>query len=114
MLRALFYIIAVSGIFINSGSSRKLYDPCKIFGTVYVEKNPRYAHFKVYEEDSEAFADILVFEEENRLYADKKGIWSFTDKKEFADFYIYWEDQRGLADFSVYFTDFESFAGCNK
>ncbi|MEQ6121316.1 DUF6150 family protein [Reichenbachiella sp. MALMAid0571] len=114
MLKTLFYFIAFCGIIINTGSTRKVYDPCKIFGVVYVEKNPRYAHFKVYEESSEAFADILIFEEENRLYADKQGLWSFTDKKEFADFYIYWEKQKGLADFSVYFTDFESFAGCNK
>lgn len=114
MLRKFFFMIAFSGLLINSGSKKASYDPCKLFGTVYVEKNPHYAHFKVYEEESEAFADVLVYEEENRLYADEQGLWSFTDKKEFADFYIYWEKSRGLADFTVYFTEFESFAGCNK
>ena len=114
MLRLLFYVIAVAGLFLNSGSKMQVYDPCKLFGTVYVVDNPHYAHFKVYEEETEAFADVLVFEESNRLYADEVGIWSFTDKREFADFYIYWVDHKGLADFTVYFTDYESFAGCNR
>jgi hypothetical protein len=64
MLRILFYIIAVSGVFINSGAKKTRYDPCKLFGTVYIEKNPRYAHFKVYEEETEAFADLLIYKEE--------------------------------------------------
>ncbi|MFY0651274.1 MAG: hypothetical protein JXQ96_04540 [Cyclobacteriaceae bacterium] len=113
-MRILFYAIALVGVIFSSASKKPVYDPCKLFGIVYVEKNPNYAHFRVFEEETEAFADVHVFEEDNRLYADKKGIWYFTDKKEFADFYIYWEPQRGLADFTVYFTEYESFAGCNK
>ncbi|MEO9805320.1 MAG: DUF6150 family protein [Reichenbachiella sp.] len=89
-------------------------DPCEIYGKVYIEPNPRYAHFKVYEDESEAFADIIIFEEENSLYADQVGHWSFVDDRDFADVYIYFEKDRSLADFSVYYTDYESFAGCNR
>lgn len=98
----------------QSGSSPKRLNPCEIYGVAYIEENPSRAHFRVYEESSEAFADIIVFEEQNRLYADKVGIWSFTDKRDFADFYVYFEESKGRSDFSVYFTDFESFAGCNR
>ena len=89
-------------------------DYCKLFGAVYIEKNPILADFRVYEEDSEAFCDIKVFEVESRVYADREGLWHFTDTKAFADFTIYFEPKKGLADFSVYFIDIESFAGCNK
>jgi hypothetical protein len=87
---------------------------CKLFGSVYIEKNPRAADFRVYEEDSEAFCDVKVFKVESRVYADQEGLWHITDKKAFADFSIYLEPTKGLADFSVYFIDVESFAGCNN
>lgn len=89
-------------------------DPCDIYGKIYIESNPRYAHFRVYEDDSEAFADIIIFEEENTLYADRVGHWSFVDDRDFADVYIYLDNDRNRADFSVYYTDYESFAGCNR
>ena len=89
-------------------------DPCKVFGKFYIVDSPYYAHFRVYEEDSEAFSDIIVFEEESVLYADREGHWSFVDKREFADIYIYFEEEKNMADFSIYFTEFESFAGCNR
>jgi len=110
--------IALILIFIVSGNSSFVFsaqvDYCKIFGSVYIEKNPRDADFRVYEEESEAFSDIKVFEVESRLYADREGLWHFTDTKAFADFTIYFEPKKGLEDFSVYFIDVESFAGCNK
>jgi len=90
------------------------FDPCRIHGKVYIEENPRYAHYRVYEETSETFADVIVFEEENPLYADRQGIWSFTDNRDFADVWIYFEKERNMADFAVFYTDFESFAGCNR
>ena len=89
-------------------------DPCKVYGKIFIEENPYYAHFRVYEEDSEAFSDIIVFEEESVLYADQQGHWTFVDKREFADIYIYFEEEKNMADFSIFFTEFESFAGCNR
>ncbi len=89
-------------------------DFCKLFGSVYIEKSAKTADFRVFEEDSEAFCNIKIFEVESRLYADREGLWHFTDKKEFADFTIFFEPKKGLADFSVYFIDVESFAGCNR
>lgn len=89
-------------------------DYCRIFGAVYVEKNPRQADYHVYIEDSEAFADIVIYKADNRLFADKEGLWYFTDKKAFADFTVYFEKDRGLAEFSICYTDTESFAGCNR
>lgn len=115
MIRTIFILIAVVAvIFAFSGSKLLKYDPCRVYGVVYEVDNPARAHFRVYEEESEAFADIIVYEEENRLYADKVGIWNFAKKREFADFYVYFTEEKGGSDFSVYFTDFESFAGCNR
>lgn len=88
-------------------------DYCKLFGAVYIEKNPKYADFRVYKEESEAFCNIKVFEVESRVYADQQGLWYFTGKKAFADFTVYFEPKKGLAEFSVFFIDVESFAGCN-
>lgn len=104
-------------ILIIIGSSPSVFSAqvnfCKIFGSVYIEKNPQYADFRVYKEESEAFCDIKVFEVESRVYADQEGLWHFTDKKAFADFSIYLEPKEGLADFTIYMIDIESFAGCN-
>jgi hypothetical protein len=86
---------------------------CKLFGAVYLEKDPRQADFKVYLEESKAFSDIIIYKAEDRLFADREGLWHFTDKKAFADFSIAFEKKRGLADFSIYFTETESFARCN-
>ena len=110
--------IAVLLILMITGSSPSVFsgrvDFCKLFGSVYIEKNVNSADFRVYEEDSEAFCNIRIFEVDNRLYADRQGLWHFTDKKEFADFSIYFEPKRGLADFTIFFIDVESFAGCNN
>lgn len=110
--------IVLIGVLVIIGSSPSVFsaqmDFCKLFGSVYIEKNPKIADFRVYEEDSEAFCDIKVFEVESRVYANQEGLWHFTDTKAFADFTIYFEPKKGLADFSVYFIDVESFSGCNK
>jgi hypothetical protein len=104
-------------IFLSGGSPfafSSQVDFCKIFGSVYIETSPQRADYRVFKEESEAFSTLKVFPVEARPYADKAGLWHFTDKKEFADFSIYYEPKRALADFSVYFIDVESFAGCNN
>jgi len=110
-------IVLIACIFL-SGSSPSVFsaqvDFCKLFGSVYVEKSAQKADFRVYQEESEAFSTIKVFPVDARPYADKEGLWHFTNKKEFADFTIYYEPKRALADFTVYFIDVESFAGCNN
>jgi len=110
--------IALMLVLITMGNSPSVFsaqvDFCKVFGSVYIEKDPRQADYRVYKEDSEAFCNIKVFEVDGRPYADREGLWHFTDKKAFADFTIYFEPKKGLADFSVYFIDVESFAGCNN
>ncbi|MEL6557127.1 MAG: DUF6150 family protein [Bacteroidota bacterium] len=90
------------------------FDPCKVFGAIYIEEFPENAQFLVFEEESEAFAKMLIFEEDNKLMADKSGKWYFTDKKAFARYSIYFVDRKSAADFSIYFTNFESFAGCRN
>lgn len=109
LLVALFMVVVDSPVIFSHQI-----DYCRIFGSVYVEKNSRFADYHVYIEESEAFSDIIVFKADNRLFADRQGLWHFTDKKAFADFTIYYEKDRGLAEFSVFFTDTESFAGCNR
>ena len=110
-------IVLVTIFFLSGGSPFVLsaqVDFCKLFGSVYIEKSPQKADFRVFKEESEAFSTIKVFPVDARPYADKEGLWHFTDKKEFADFTIYYESKRALADFSVYFIEVESFAGCNN
>ncbi len=87
---------------------------CKLYGRVYIEKDPSRAHYQVFEEESEAFSDIVIYEEDNALYADEEGHWYFVENKGMADFSIYFTEERGGSDFSIYFTDTESFAGCNN
>lgn len=89
-------------------------DPCQVFGAIYIEEYPENAQFLVYEEESEAFARIQIFEEDNRLMANETGKWYFTDTRDFARYSVYFVEKKINADFSVYFTDFESFAGCRK
>lgn len=87
---------------------------CKVFGSFYEVEEPYLADYIVYEEGSEGSADVIVFEQKNRLFADKPGMWSFESKKEFATHTVFFTDREREAHFSVYFTRFESFAGCNE
>ncbi|MBC7389477.1 MAG: hypothetical protein H7329_09725 [Opitutaceae bacterium] len=87
---------------------------CKIYGSVYLEQDPKKADFKVYLESSEAFADLIVFIQNNRLYADKAGLWYLTESPNIADFRIYITESKKNADFTICYTKTESFAGCPR
>ena len=87
---------------------------CNVYGITYQVSDPHRADFHVYEEETEGSADILIYETEDKLFADRSGLWHFTDVEAFADFKVYFGNNRGTADFTVYFIDVESFAGCNR
>jgi Family of unknown function (DUF6150) len=87
---------------------------CKIYGSVFIEDDPKKADFIVYVESSEAFADLIVYKQNNRLFADKAGLWYMTEKRDIADFRIYLKEEKRGSDFTIYFTTTESFAGCPK
>jgi hypothetical protein len=92
-------------------------EPCRIYGSVYLERDPRrrsYCFGAVYEEPEEGFADLLVFPEDNKLFADKAGLWYFTENRDFADYALFVTTNRSLADFSINYTKVRSFAGCRK
>jgi hypothetical protein len=92
-------------------------DPCKIFGSVYLEYDPsrRNSCFgTVYVEPEEAFADLRVFVENNRLFADKTGLWYPADNREFADYTLYVTTDRSRADFAIHYIKVRSFAGCRS
>jgi uncharacterized protein YneR len=92
-------------------------EPCRIYGTIYLERDPRRRGFcfgVIYEEPEEGFADVMVFAEDNKLFADKPGLWYFTEARDFADYVLFVSNQRGMADFSVHYTKVRSFAGCRK
>lgn len=92
-------------------------EPCRIYGSVYLERDPRRRGFcfgAVYEEPEDAFADVLVFKEDNKLFADKTGLWYITEARDFADYVLFVSPDRGLADFSIHYTKVRSFAGCRK
>lgn len=90
-------------------------DVCRIYGSVYLERDPRYkntASYTVYLGDEEAFASMVVFRESNKLFADGTAIWHITNKKAFADHVLYVTDNRNFADFTVHFTNVRSYAAC--
>src|SRR6476469_6178815 len=90
-------------------------EPCKIFGSVYLETDPArrgYCFGTVYVEPEEAFADVLVFKENNKLFADKAGLWADAPARDFADYVLLVVKDRSRADFSIHYTTVRSFAGC--
>ncbi|UOQ81113.1 MULTISPECIES: DUF6150 family protein [Hymenobacter] len=92
-------------------------DPCRIFGTVYLETDPRRqsrCFGSVYMEPEADFADLMVFKETSKLFADKVGLWYLADSPNFADYVLFVTDNRNLADFSIQFTKSRSYAGCRK
>ncbi len=92
-------------------------DPCRIYGSVYLERDPRrrgYCFATVYLEPEEAFADLLVYSETNKLFADRAGLWYFTEARDFADYALFVTDNRNLADFSFQYTKVRNYAGCRK
>ncbi|RTQ53795.1 hypothetical protein EJV47_01540 [Hymenobacter gummosus] len=92
-------------------------DPCKLYGAVYLERDPRRRGFcsaTVYVEQQEAFANLVVYQEANKLFADKPGLWYITDARDFADYSVLVTDNRSFADFGIFYTKVRSFAGCRK
>lgn len=110
--RSNFIIVFLGLITLSGTASAQSINFCDLYGAVYVEKDPYNAHFIVYLEETEGSADVLVYKEDNKLFADRKGIWHMTDNKGLADFIVFFEKNRRNADFSIYYTDVESFAGC--
>jgi hypothetical protein len=100
----------------NSVCNAQVVNPiiCKIYGSVYIEKDPKKADFRVFIETSPAFADLMVYIQNNRLFADNAGLWFMTEKRDIADFRIYIMDEKKGADFSICYTTTESFAGCPR
>ncbi|MDX5436421.1 MAG: DUF6150 family protein [Pontibacter sp.] len=92
-------------------------DYCKIYGAVYLERDPKYkntAAYTVFLNEEEAFANMIVYRENNKLFADATAIWYLTPNKAFADHILYVTDNRNFADFSVHFTNVRSFAACRE
>lgn len=87
-------------------------DPCQLKGAVYVEEVESFATYKVFVEDVEAFADLRVYKENVRAFADKPGRWYLTDNKAFADFSVAFVPVKAFAQFSIFYTEFQSLAGC--
>lgn len=107
--QALVVVPASKGIAIN--------DYCKIYGSVYLERDPKYkstASYTVFLGEEEVYANIVVYRESNKLFADDLGIWYITPTKAFADHILYVTDNRNLADFSVHYTTVRSYAGCRE
>ena len=92
-------------------------DFCRIYGSVYFERDPRRkagSHFTIFEETEEAFANLVVYKEDNKLFADAPGLWYETKNRDFADYIIFISPNRNTADFGVNFTTIRSFAGCKN
>ena len=103
-------LLLILGCFSGTVSQRQY---CEVFGSVHEVKDPWEADYIVYATSSEVSADIIVFEQQNKFYADKPGMWFFEENREFSTFKVYFTDREREAQFTVYFTRFESFAGCN-
>ena len=87
-------------------------DYCRVYGTIFLEKDRAFADVRVYIEESEGLAKMQVFREDNALYADKPGIWYITDDRNAADYRVYIEKSRSFSQFSIFYIDNPSFAGC--
>lgn len=90
-------------------------DFCRIYGSIYFERDPRKksgTQYTIYVEPEEAFANVVVYKEDNKLFADAPGLWYEAPNRDFADFIVFVSPNRNLADFGVYFTQSRSFAGC--
>ena len=87
---------------------------CDVYGTSFEVKNVFEATYRVYLEEDEYSADLIVFKETNELMADKTGLWFFTKNKAFAEFTICYVEDRNMADFTIYYTDVDVEARCNR
>jgi hypothetical protein len=87
-------------------------DPCQLQGIVFVEDVESFAKYKVFVEDVETFAELRVYKETMRSFADKPGRWYFTDNRAMADFTVAFVPIQSFAHFSIYYTEFQSLAGC--
>jgi len=87
---------------------------CDVYGIMHEVQDQRKADYIVYEEETESFADVIIYDQDNRLYANAPGHWHFVGKEHLARFNVYFTTNRDRAHFSVFFTEFESFAGCNN
>ena len=108
---------SVAGAFSPEKHSVLGVDFCRIYGSVYFERDPRYqasSHFTIFEESEEAFANLVVYKEDNKLFADQPGLWYETKSRDFADYIIFISPNRNKADFGVNFTTIRSFAGCKN
>lgn len=104
----LFFLLA--GNFAYSQNGR--IDPCKVFGRIYIEKDRNFADFRVFIEENNAFAQLSVFKQSNKFFADSPGQWYFTSIRSEADFWVFFETEKGRSDFSISYINTESFAGC--
>lgn len=92
-------------------------DYCKIYGSVYLERDPKYrntASYTVFVGEEEVYANMIVYRENNKLFADGTAIWYITPTKAFADHILYVTDNRNFADFSVHYTTVRSYASCRE
>lgn len=96
----------------RTAQPRTRVDYCRLYGAIYIEKDPTYADYKVFVAEDEGLADMAVYLEDNALYADQSGIWYFTKDRNQADFRIFLEKTKPFADFSIAYTTARSFAGC--
>ncbi len=87
-------------------------DHCRVFGLMHEVETRSKADFIVYEEESEAFADLIVYDQDNKLHADQSGSWHFVADERESDYKVFFTNDRDQAHFTVFFTDYESFAGC--
>lgn len=113
----LFGPVSEAGAFLPEKPAVSGIDFCRIYGSVYFERDPRRqssAHFTIFEETEEAFANLVVYKEDNKLFADQPGLWYETKSRDFADYIIFISPNRNMADFGVHFTTVRSFAGCKN
>jgi hypothetical protein len=109
------YLLAILLLYVFNSINAQTYTPiCHVFGQIYIEPDPKLAQYKVFIEQSEYAADIVIFKENNQLFADTEGKWFMTDNIYFANYTVCFVSDKKQAQFSVYFTDIDSYARCNR
>jgi len=108
------YLGLNSWLSLSYPTSKCLYAPCKVYGNIYLVSKADDATYRVYVEDNEYSADIVVFTENNQLLATQTGKWFFVKYIHLADYTIYLTKDRSEANFTVFFTNIDDLARCNR
>lgn len=115
LIKKLVYIslLFILGSWISPAPSSISINHCQVYGSIFITSTIGNADVVVYLEEEESFSDLVVFKEDSPSLSTELGHWFITKEPQFAKYRVFITENQSEADFTIYFTDVESFAGCN-